>query len=154
MAPLRKLQRFGVLPREEKALFIRALAMIPMVDIELRLLGWRSCHARLEANARRSAADVAAPRIAPQRVAWLVDRAARNVPWPATCLRRSLVLWALLERSGTPSELRLGARKEGGAFEIHSWVEFEGVPLNERFDIASRYAAFDEALAPGEWREA
>src|SRR6185436_9202898 len=111
MALTRNLRRFAALPRAEKAVFIRALTMIPLIDAELRLRGWRRCHARLAAGAKRSAASAPTARVAPQRVAWLVERAARNVPWLATCLRRSLVLWALLERSGTPTAIRLGARR-------------------------------------------
>lgn len=149
---MRRLRQFAALPRTEKAVFIRALAMLPLIDIELRLRGWRRCHARLAGSARRS--GTAAAGLAPQRVAWLVARAARYMPWPATCLRRSLVLWALLERSGTPTALRLGVRRQETSFEIHAWVELEGVPLNESRDIADRFAVFDEALTPGDWREA
>lgn len=49
-------------------------------------------------------------------------------PLPATRLRRSLVLWALLERAGVATELRLGFRKTDGVFEAHAWVELDGVP--------------------------
>ena len=149
-----KLRRFVSLSRAEKVVFIRALALIPSIDVELRLRGWRRCHARLAARAKSRPAPSAASHILPERVAWLVEQAARSVPWPATCLRRSLALWTLLACSGTPTTLRLGFRKAAGSFEIHSWVELDGIPLNERPDVRSRYAVFDEALAPGEWREA
>ena len=150
----RKLRQFFALSSAEKAVLIRAAMMMPLIDAELRLRGWRRCHARLAAGFGRHSAPAAVDQPTPQRVAWLVDRAARAVPWPATCLRRSLVLWALLERAGTPGVLRLGVRKAGRSFEIHSWVELDGIPLDEGRDVRSRYAVFDEALAPGDWREA
>jgi hypothetical protein len=62
------------------------------------------------------------------------------VPWPATCLRRSLVLWALLARAGEPAELRVGFRRERGAFEAHAWVEHQGRVLNDAPDVRKRYA--------------
>ena len=155
MALLHKLRQFAALSRAERSVLIRALTMLPLVDAQLRLRGWRHCHQRLVAWARRQPPLEAGRRLAPERVSWLVDRAARSVPRAASCLRRSLVLWALLERSGTPCSLRLGVRKkETGAIEIHAWVELDGVPLNERRDVRRHYAVFDEALAPGNWREA
>lgn len=148
-----KLRHFAGLNRTEQALFLRALVMLPVVDAELRVRGWRRCHARLAAWAKRRAQS-ASTDIPPQRVAWLVERAARNVPWPATCLRRSLVLWALLERAGVTTDLRLGFRKTDGVFEAHAWVELAGVPLNDRRDVRTRYQMAGQALAPGDWAEA
>jgi len=53
-----------------------------------------------------------------------------------------LTLWWLLGRQGIASELRIGVRKEQGRFEAHSWVEYEGVTLNDELDVGSRFAAF------------
>lgn len=149
-----KLRHFAGLNRAEKALFLRALLMLPLVDAELRVRGWQRCHTRLVKWAKRCRLSSATPGILPERVAWLVECAARNVPWPATCLRRSLVLWALLERAGIATELRLGFRKTDGVFEAHAWVELNGVPLNDRRDVRTRYQMAAQALTPGEWAEA
>ena len=149
-----KLRHFAGLNRAEKALFLRALVMLPVVDAELRLRGWRRCHARLASWAKRRSRSSPPSSIPPERVGWLVERAARNVLWPATCLRRSLVLWALLERAGVATELRLGFRKTDGVFEAHAWVELDGVPLNDRRDVRTRYQMAAQALTPGEWAEA
>lgn len=148
---LRKWGHLTALSGREVRLFLRACWMLVVVDTELRLRGWRRCHQRLAAWAAR---HPAAESPSPERLAWLVARAARNVPWPATCLRRSLVLWALLTRAGVPAELRLGFRRQAGAFEAHAWVERNGIPLNDRRDIHAHYAVAEQALTPGEWREA
>ena len=148
-----KLRHFIGLNRAEKALFLRALLMLPVVDAELRVRGWRLCHSRLATWAKRRAKSPVPPGIPPERVAWLVERAARNVPWPATCLRRSLVLWALLERAGVATDLRLGFRKTDEVFEAHAWVELNGIPLNDRRDVRTRYQMAGQALAPGDWAE-
>lgn len=149
-----KLRHFIGLSRTERAIFLRALLMLPVVDTELRLRGWRRAHLRLAAWANRRAQHPTASGLAPERIAWLVERAARNVPWPATCLRRSLVLWALLQRAGVTTELRLGFRKVNGVFEAHAWVELAGIPLNDRRDVRTRYQMAGQALAPGDWAEA
>ena len=88
-------------------------------------------------------------RLSARRIAWLVERAAQLVPWPATCLRRSLVLWAQLRRHGIASELRVGFR-QAERFEAHAWVELAGVPLNDAPDVRTRYAVPAAALAAGE----
>ncbi len=147
----RKWGHFAALSASECRLLMRACSMLVLVDLELRLRGWRRCHARLAAWATRNAAPTD---FTPERIAWLVARAARNVPWPATCLRRSLVLWALLARAGVATELRLGFRRQAGAFEAHAWVERDGVPLNDRRDIHEHYTVAEQALTPGDWREA
>lgn len=66
----------------------------------------------------------------------------RGVLYCPTWLHRSLTLWWLLGRQGIASELRIGVRKEQGRFEAHSWVEYEGVTLNDELDVGSRFAAF------------
>lgn len=151
MTLLRKWRHYAALSGAEHRLFLRAFLMLPLVDLELRLRGWRRCHVRLASWARRNATTTEIP---PERIAWLVARAARNVPWPATCLRRSLVLWALLERGGAPGDLRLGFRRQDGAFEAHAWVERNGIPLNDRRDVRAQYTVAEQTLTPGEWREA
>lgn len=122
-----KLRHFAGLNRAEKALFLRSLLMLPVVDAELRVRGWRRCHARLASWAKRRAKSP--PQQASRRSASRGSSSARPATsWPATCLRRSLVLWALLERAGVATELRLGFRKTDGVFEAHAWVELDGVP--------------------------
>lgn len=141
MGPLDKIRLFRSLSLPERRLLLRAAVMLPRVDVSLRLRGWERTRMDWELWA-----DGAGPRcgIESRRVAWLVERAARTVPWPATCLRRSLVLWALLRRDGVQAEIRLGVRKAEGAHAAHAWVEFQGVVLNDRQDVAQLFpAAFD-----------
>ena len=149
MLLLRKIRSFRSLPASERRCYLSALLLLPLVDISLRLFSWQRCQHWAERWAERwakrsQAAGRSLP--APRRIAWLVERAARHCPWPATCLRRSLLLWAFLLRSGVVSELRLGFRNPGGKFEAHAWVEWNGVPLNDTPDVRSRYAVPEQAL--------
>lgn len=142
---LRKLRSFRSLPVNEQRCYFAALLLLPVVDVALRLFTWQRCYAWAERWARRNPpAPGSLP--SPPRMTWLVERAARHCPWPATCLRRSLTLWAFLLRSGVTSELRLGFRNPDGKFEAHAWVEWNGVPLNDAPDVRSRYAVPAQAL--------
>jgi hypothetical protein len=81
-------------------------------------------------------------------VAELVELAARRGPWPANCLQRSIVLWALLRRQGISADLRLGVRKRPGmpVPDFHAWVELGDRVLNDRRDVRTEYAAFDQPI--------
>ena len=152
MLLLRKLRSFRSLPASEQRCYLSALLLLPLVDIGLRLFSWQRCHRWAERWAKRSqAAGRSLP--PPHRIAWLVERAAQHCPWPATCLRRSLLLWAFLLRSGVASELRLGFRNPGGQFEAHAWVECNGVPLNDAPDVRTRYAVPERAVTETGERE-
>lgn len=47
----------------------------------------------------------------------------RLLPLSGTCLRESLVLYALLRRRGATPRLCLGVKKERGTLTAHSWIE-------------------------------
>lgn len=144
---LRKLRTFRSLPVSEQRCYLSALLLLPLVDIGLRLCSWQRCQRWAERWVQRGAASANASTFpSPRRIAWLVEQAARHCPWPATCLRRSLLLWAFLLRSGVASELRLGFRNPGGQFEAHAWVEWDGMVLNDAPDVRSRYAVPEQAL--------
>jgi hypothetical protein len=97
-----------------------------------------------------------APAVAPAALAWpdiqalgeAVNAAARHTPFPATCLTRSLLLAWLLRRRGVACDLRIGVRLIGGALDAHAWVECQGVPVNDRADIATQFASFGDLVPP------
>lgn len=63
-----------------------------------------------------------------------VDRVLGRLPWPwrTTCLKRGVVLYALLRRAGRPADLIIGVRRAAeGALEAHAWLERAGVPVFE-----------------------
>jgi hypothetical protein len=131
--------------REQKAL-LTSVVLLPFFSLGLRLAGLQRFQAWLDRSpiARRaplSQAEAAALGVA-------VNRAANHVLGSATCLTRSLLLRWLLRRYGTPSDLRIGVRFEEGELAAHAWVEKDGIPLNDRPELVSRYAAFDQPVAP------
>jgi hypothetical protein len=56
-------------------------------------------------------------------------------------------LWWMLRRQGIHGELHIGARKQGGRFEAHAWVELDGRILNDDVGVHQHYARFDAPIA-------
>lgn len=61
-----------------------------------------------------------------QRLSRFVTVAYEILPFPPTCLRRSLVLHALLVRRRIDSRLCVGVARIGSALTAHAWVESNG----------------------------
>lgn len=146
---LKSLRRFRALERPQQALFLRALALLPLVSLSLRVRGFHSTRRTLErylADARPSRDPGSAERQA-ALTADLIRAADRHGLVHPSCLAKSLTLWWLLGRQGISSTLRIGIRKENGKFEAHAWVEREGRALHEPEEPHRHYAAFDAELA-------
>lgn len=63
----------------------------------------------------------------PERVAYCAGLAARLHALDATCLKKALVLQAVLARRGFKSQLLIGAAKaENGQLDAHAWLECQG----------------------------
>lgn len=69
----------------------------------------------------------------------------RRVPpqLAGNCLSQSLALWWTLARDGVTTSLCIGARRRGGEFGAHAWVEHNGTPLNAGGRIRNKFATFD-----------
>ena len=145
---LKSLRRFSALERPAQLLFLRALAMLPLVSLSLRLRGFQPTQSTLQKTLSPSITPMRADS-AGQRVslaARMVQAADRHGLVHPSCLAKSLTLWWLLGRQGISSRLRIGIRKENGKLEAHAWVEREGIALNEPEEQHHHYAAFDAAL--------
>lgn len=62
--------------------------------------------------------------------AWLrlLEAVDRNLGKPS-CLRRAIVLVWLGRMFKIPMELKIGAKRDGGDFQAHAWLESEGLRL-------------------------
>lgn len=135
-----------LVPRRLRRLVRVALAgcLLRVIDLALRLTSYRRVTRWLLAlsptpdpahiNQRRA-----------RRAARLINSTARLRPFRVTCLRRSLALWWLLRWYSLPSHLRFGVNPTDG----HTWVEHHQHVINDRYDIASRYAVlYQDELSP------
>lgn len=117
-----RLQKFLVLPSEERRLLVQASFWLGAVRIALRVVPFGGLLNRMEMVARHPASHVNA-----ERITWAVDTASRYIPGARTCLPRALATTILLRRAGHPADLRIGlARGSGSRTEAHAWVESEG----------------------------
>ena len=121
------------------------LAVTVWVEIAIRVMPVSRVLERLTC-ASSPVPDEAAAAYAYRRLLRFVDVAYDVLPLPGTCLRRSLVLYGLLERRGVPSRVRFGVEKRGEALAAHAWVECHGAAPTERGAGYTRLATPAEEL--------
>lgn len=135
---MRRLRKYLALSPAGRAIVLRSLLLLPTVAVLLRARGMARTTALLERLGRYAETDP--DTLAPREIARLVNAAASILG--ARCLPRSLLLWNLLRRRGTPVEIRLGVSKPAdGKLSAHAWVELDGLPLYDGADVFGRYAA-------------
>ena len=142
----RRLTRFAKLPPFERRLVLRALILHAGVRLKLWRQGLgvgQSVASHLSEQDSAFAGDVD-----PRRLARLVSNAIREAPLRSNCLSESITVCLLLRQSGHDCTLRIGARRSTAGVEAHAWVEMNGVPLNDREDIAERFAPFPATSEP------
>jgi len=145
---LKSLRRFSALERTAQTLFLRALIMLPLVALSLKFRGFEATRSALRKTLSHATTQTDSSSLNKRMAltAHMVNAADRHGMVHPTCLVKSLTLWWLLGRQGITSELRVGVRKQVGNLEAHSWVEREGLALNEPEERHRHYAAFDAAL--------
>ena len=125
-------------------MLLTAAACMPIFWLGLRLLGLPRFQAWLERASKPACPAITLPEI--QALGELVNIAARHTLGSRTCLTRSLLLGWLLRRRGVQSQLRIGVRLAQGALDAHAWVEYEGVPVNDRPDVSMQFASFGDLV--------
>ena len=146
-----RLRRFKSLDPRAQRIFLRAVLLLPLISMSLRLRGFRATQFSLQRFLRspEQVTDHGGPceAGAHQRVvketARMTEAAVRQVWHGSTCLEKSLASWWLLGRQGVPAVVRIGARMNSAKFEAHAWVECEGLAVNEPEEPHRHYAAFD-----------
>ena len=148
-----QLRRFSALDGDARWMFVRAVVLLPLISLSLRIRGFRFTQGALQ----KLAAGTKRPRVhrsscrgcsssrrpQSQLAARMVRAAARRSLIKTGCLEESLALWFLLRREGIAADLRIGARKIAGNFDAHAWVECDGEALNQVEEVHRHYAVFD-----------
>jgi hypothetical protein len=143
---LHNLRRFRALPAAERRTLVAAATLLPPLRFALRIVGLQ----RMQRGIARKPLPQAAPLSLQeaQRLGSLVNSASHHSLGPANCLTRSVYLWWLLRRRGVDCQLRIGVRRVQGRLDGHAWVEFAGIPINDRPDVSADFAAFDRPISP------
>jgi hypothetical protein len=142
-----KWAKFRALCWPERRMVMAAAAWLPLFWLGLRVLRLRRFQVWLQRDNPRIESSLSLDEIV--RVATLVNIAVLHVPFPATCLTRSLLLDWILRRWGVASQLRIGVRLTQGVLDAHAWVEYAGIPINDRPDVGEQFVPFAELLPPG-----
>ena len=122
---MRTLFRFTLIDREERKLFLTAMALMGAVRAALCFCSLQRVIRALDGMNRRFPRASGAPPLDLLRAARRLDQAARFCPLPLTCLSKALTGKALMARYGHPGELCIGVAKTDGKFEAHAWLECE-----------------------------
>jgi hypothetical protein len=146
-----KWRRFRKRPAEDRALILRAALILPLTEIGLRLFGFRRWKELIEKFSLPAPLLRPLPDDVKRETALRAVRAVRSIelhgPTNPNCLERSMALWWLMRRAGVDAGLQIGARKQGGRFEAHAWVELGGQVLNDGAEVHQHYVRFDAAIA-------
>lgn len=128
------LRQWWRLAPAERGLFLGILALLPLVSLGLRLLGYRRTKALLEWSSPLHAPHAAneAEWARAERLAELTAIAGRRGAVTATCLRQALLVHWWLRRRQLHPTLRLGVDRIGALPDMHAWVELEGRALAQR----------------------
>ncbi len=134
------LRRYATLAATDRWLLARAYVEIIVVDIALRLVGFRRLAGWTEATEGESQTPISEPdlQLARTRARWTYV-ASRHHFVRARCLHRSLALHRQLRRLGLPSRVRLGVRKENGELLAHAWVELGDQVVNDDSAVVSTF---------------
>jgi hypothetical protein len=143
----RHLERFNALSWPERRTFLVALLWFPLFRIGLYVLGLNRIQAVLQRKPLGICQALSLDEL--KQVGMQVNRAARYGLFADTCLTRSLLLGWLLRRKGIDTQLRIGVRLIDGTLDAHAWVEYAGIPINDRIDIGSVYSPFSGSVATG-----
>lgn len=118
------IERLRRLTPTEYATAAEAIAIAVWIEAALRVMpfSWLIGHVR-----HPGTQNVQAQPDALKRLPSFVAAAYELLPFPDTCLRKSLVLSALLKRRRVPARVCLGVARNGSALEAHAWVECDGM---------------------------
>lgn len=95
-----------------------------------------------------------------QRAAYCVELVSRLHPLHPTCLKKALVLYALLTRKGYDARLFIGAaktnRETGSKLDCHAWLQFQGQVIlggqgHERYAALCSLGPFERVARREGW---
>jgi hypothetical protein len=144
--PRRGLQQWGRMSASEQGLFLRALFLLPLIKLGLRLFSFTKLAQMLDAERTIVTAAPDARRKTKQ-VVKVVAIAANHGFVEANCLPRSLTAHWLLRGLGVASEVRFGGANRESQFEAHAWIECAGEAFDVTGNDLEQFAPFDAPVA-------
>jgi hypothetical protein len=130
----RAIQQFLRLSMTEKLTLAGQVIRVPFYWVALRTMGFKRFQRLFLADTQGSAANTDIE--AAKRQGFLINKAVRFAAGRDQCLLRSVMLARALGRQGYDPRIRFGVRRGQGDFLAHSWVEIDGIPVNDKASIA------------------
>jgi hypothetical protein len=142
-------QRYKALDPEARALFRRAVFLMPCITLSLHIRGFKKTQRALQEQLSDASRDLqnGDQERDVEITCRMVKAGAHYSLIHPTCLAESLTLWYLLRRQNLPATLRIGVSKDSKKFEAHAWVECDGTALNQSEEPHQHYAAFDTGFS-------
>lgn len=140
------LRKFRQLSGLQQRTVLLVVVLIPVCWLALRIFGVGRVLKWLRTDSDASALSAEALEVVTS-LGHAVNVAGRSHFLPMSCLTRSVLLAWLLRWRGVGARVRIGAKLSSGRLAAHAWVECQGVPVNDRRDIAGEFAPFNE-VAP------
>ena len=116
------LARVRRMTRTDYVTAIEVVSLAVWIEIALEVMPFARVLRRAGRLTSVGTASAAASRELP-RLSRFVAVAYEVLPFHATCLRRSLVLHALLARRRVESRVCFGVARSGTALDAHAWIE-------------------------------
>ena len=139
--------KFRALSSRDRLNLVLFSLLLPLMDVGLRVLGYRRLRAFLAARPRNlpkyEGSEIAAVKTS-KHVSYLVTVASRYGLYHATCLRRSLLIWWWLRRMGIQTELRIGIKKQDGQLYAHAWIRLGNEIISDSLDVERNFSAFKD----------
>ena len=122
-----RLRRFLRLSAAERRLLIRAVVLLQVISVGMKVLPFRTLRRLLVLVQKARVGSRRMDQLPVETIAGAVETAGRHMPGEKTCLTQALAAQTLLVRQGHPALLHIGAAKgEEGQLQAHAWVESEG----------------------------
>ena len=149
-----RLRRALELSTSDWFLIIQTAFWFAVVEFGLRAFEFRALVDLLHQGSPLDRAVSGQQSSSPQRAAYCVEQVSRLHPLHPTCLKKALVLYALLTRRGHEARLFIGAAKtnteKGSELDCHAWLEHQGQALlggqgHERYVTLCSFDRFERA---------
>jgi transglutaminase superfamily protein len=121
-----KVRKAFELSTSDWLLIVSATMWFAVVELGLRIVRLRTLLAILQHRRRSDRESDNQSFATAERSRYCVELASRLCPLPPTCLKKALVLFALLTRRGFDLQLLIGVAKTEGELEAHAWLEHQG----------------------------
>ena len=141
MMTLRHIKRFFALSGADRVALLSYGVRVPVYQLALIVMGYERFQ-RIFIPSQLSGRTPKSIEYAKHH-GQLVNMAVGAIAGGDNCLLRSVILSRHLAKRGYAPEVIFGTRKDCSSFQAHSWVEVDGLVVNDRDDIALSHALFE-----------